>query len=214
MAINTKGSELLDLTQNELLDRLSDVVRRENGKAWPEVHKAMKRAAEAHLGQKRDDGTPYITHPLRVTLSLALELDVWDADLLCAALLHDAMEDARPLTYADIRNHFGIRVAHIVKVLTKPSNLFLNREQVNRLYFCRLFHADEACKLVKLTDKLDNVRDAVNSPDLTKRRRTAAEARDFYLELARSLSDVQRRQIILALLQDAIKTLEDQTALD
>jgi (p)ppGpp synthase/HD superfamily hydrolase len=97
-----------------------------------------------------------------------------------------------------------------VQVLTKPTDPTQTRGQINQRYFSRLLHATEDCKLVKLADKLDNVRDAPNSPDLAKRRRTAAEARDFYLRLVRSLSDAQRREVILNLLEAEIEHLESQ----
>jgi (p)ppGpp synthase/HD superfamily hydrolase len=212
--MKNRGNELLGLNLDGLRGELDDVIDKLPKEARPELSKALELAEEAHSGQVRDDGTLYIAHPLRVTLSLALELDVWDADLLCAALLHDALEDGKQVTFVEIRKDFGERVAHTVQNLTKPSDSEQNREHINRQYLDRLRRADEDCKLVKLADKLDNVRDAVNSPDAAKRRRTAAEAREFYLVMARSLSDVQHRQTILALLQDAIKTLEDQTALD
>jgi guanosine-3',5'-bis(diphosphate) 3'-pyrophosphohydrolase len=192
---------------------LGHAAHRLDEQAYHKISHALAVAEEAHSGQVRDDGTPYFLHPLRVALSLAEELDVWDPDLLCAALLHDAVEDRKQLTSAHIDTEFGARVGHIVRVLTKPNNPTKAREEINRYYFSRLLRADEDCKLVKLADKLDNVRDAINSPDLAKRQRTAAEAKDFYLkELAPSLLDVSRRQIIQDLLNSAIEMLESQTA--
>ena len=75
------------------------------------------------------------------------------------------------------------------------------------LYFGRLTQADEDCRLVKLADKLDNLRDAVNSPDLTKRRRTVKEAQKFYLVLARGLEDVLQRQRVLERMNQAINEI-------
>ena len=170
----------------------------------PTLVQAMTVARQAHNGQVRDDGTPYIAHPLRVALSLAQEFDVDDPDLLCAALLHDAVEDAAHLTAAQIEQDFGPRVGHIVQLLTKPSDPTLGRAEINRIYFGRLAQADEDCKLVKLADKLDNLRDAVNSPNLTKRRRTAEEAQKFYLALAQGLEDALRRQRVLERINQAL----------
>jgi (p)ppGpp synthase/HD superfamily hydrolase len=166
--------------------------------------RALTVAKQAHAGQVRDDGTPYITHPLRVALSLAQEFDVDDLELICAALLHDAVEDAAHLSTEQIEWDFGPRVGHIVQQLTKPSDPLLVRAEVNRIYFDRLAQADEDCKLVKLADKLDNLRDAVNSPNLTKRRRTAEEAQKFYLALAQGLEDALRRQRVLERINQAL----------
>ena len=214
MAMKKTGDELLYLSLDEVYAELYIVKERLPKKARSDVSKALALAEVAHTGQARDDDSPYIAHPLRVALSLAWELHVWDHELLCAALLHDTSEDAQQITIADISATFGERVGEIVRVLTKPDQPAMTDTQINQRYFEDLLNADEDCKLVKLADKLDNVRDALNSPDLEKRKRTAAEARDFYLKLAESLSDVRRRGIILALLQEAIKALEHQTAID
>lgn len=110
-----------------------------------------------------------------------------------------------------IEAEFGPRVSFIVRTLTKPDASGKTREEVNKVYFERLRHSDEDCKLIKLADKLDNVRDAVNCPYPAKRQRTAAEARNFYLSLAGSLSNIQHQQIFLDLLNKAIEFLENQT---
>jgi GTP pyrophosphokinase len=201
-------NELLDLNLDALRRELDGVIARLEEEAQARMYRALALAKEAHSGQVRDNGTPYLAHPMRVALSLARELDVWDADLLCGALLHDVLEDDENLTPADIMIGFGARVAHIVEVLTKPSAPELTREERASIYFSRLLAANDECKLVKLVDKLDNVRDAANSPDLKKQIRTAAEAKDFYLDLASTLSNVRRRETILGLLQDAIQVLE------
>ena len=165
---------------------------------------ALMVAKQAHAEQVRDDGTSYIAHPLRVALSLVQEFDVVDPELLCAALLHDAVEDAAHLTAAQIEQDFGPRVGHIVQQLTKPSDPLLARAEVNRIYFGRLAQADEDCKLIKLADKLDNLRDAVNAPDPAKRRRTAEEAQKFYLGLVQGLEDSLQRQRVLERMNQAI----------
>lgn len=168
------------------------------------VYRAVVRAKKAHSNQVRDDGTPYVAHPIRVAESLIHEFRVCDPDVICAAILHDVVEDQDQMTLNDIRAEFGDRVVSIVQTLTKPKGPRLSRDSVNKAYFKRLRHADEASKLVKLADKLDNVRDSVNSPSLTKRRRTAHEAQTFYLKLAAGLASPARRDIIMRLLAEAI----------
>jgi (p)ppGpp synthase/HD superfamily hydrolase len=132
--------------------------------------------------------------------------------VICAALLHDVAEDHEQFNADYIEKEFGSRVGSIVRTLTKPDPAGKTREEVNAVYFQRLREADEETKLIKLVDKLDNVRDAVNCPDPAKRRRTAAEARDFYLSLASTLQDAKRREVILEHMNAAITTLETMGA--
>jgi len=176
--------------------------------SFKRVARALNAAGSAHRGQKRDDGTPYILHPLRVARSLVQELDLSDPDVLCAALLHDVAEDQKVLTLDDIKEEFGARVSGIVRTLTRPEKRGRTRQEINKIYFARLSRADEDCKLIKLTDKLDNVRDAINCPDPAKRQRTIAEARDFYLSLAFSLESDKHRRVLLNSFREAIHVAE------
>jgi (p)ppGpp synthase/HD superfamily hydrolase len=172
---------------------------------WRKVARALEVAAEAHGGQTRDGGEPYILHPLRVALSLVEELGLEDAEIVCAALLHDVLEDDEALTAEALGAEFGERIGGIVATLTKPQAA--SRAEVNRIYFERLGHANEDVKLIKLADKLDNLRDCLNCPILAKRQRTATEARDFYLPLAAGLRDAQRRAVLLEEIEKAIVAL-------
>jgi len=191
---------------------LNRVAQRFDENSLKKIHRALEIAEEAHAGQTRDDDTPYILHPLRVALSLMQEFDIHDADILCATLLHDVAEDHKQFTPDYIEAEFGTRVGSIVRTLTKPEEPTKTREEINQVYFERLRHSDEDCKLIKLADKLDNVRDAINCPYPAKQWRTAAEAKDFYLSLAASLRDAQRQQIILKFMKKAIATLEAQVS--
>jgi len=175
---------------------LNHVAQRFDECSLNKITRALEVAEDAHAGQTRDDDTPYILHPLRIALFLLQELDVYDADIFSAALLHDVAEDQERFTPDYIEAGFGSRVGSIVRTLTKPDEPTKTREEINQVYFERLRDSDEDCKLIKLADKLDNVRDAINSPYPAKQRRTAAEAKDFYLLLAASLRDTRRQQII------------------
>jgi len=175
---------------------LNHVAQRFDECSLNKITRALEVAEDAHAGQTRDDDTPYILHPLRIALFLLQELDVYDADIFSAALLHDVAEDQERFTPDYIEAAFGSRVGSIVRTLTKPDEPTKTREEINQVYFERLRDSDEDCKLIKLADKLDNVRDAINSPYPAKQRRTAAEAKDFYLLLAASLRDTRRQQII------------------
>lgn len=187
---------------------LNYIVQRLDARSIKKIRRALAAAEDAHAGQTRDDDTPYILHPLRTAFFLLRELGIYNADILSAALLHDVAEDHERYTSDYIEARFGTRVGSIVCTLTKPSEPAKTREQINEVYFERLRHSDEECRLIKLADKLDNVRDAVNCPYPAKRRRTAAEAKDFYLPLAASLRDTERQQIISKFMNEAIVTLE------
>ncbi|MFQ6039707.1 MAG: HD domain-containing protein [Candidatus Poribacteria bacterium] len=208
MKKNTNGKLCVDF--KELRAKfLNHIAQRFDGRSWKKIHRALEVAEYAHAGQTRDDDTPYILHPLRIALFLLHEkLDIHDVDILCAALLHDVAEDQERFTPDYIEAEFGTRVSSIVRTLTKPDEPTKTREEINEVYFERLRHSDEDCKLIKLADKLDNVLDAVNCPYPAKQRRTAAEAKDFYLSLAASLRDKKRKQIILKFMNEAITTLE------
>ena len=166
------------------------------------IKQALELASSAHAGQARDDGTPYILHPVRVALSLIEELGLNDADLICAALLHDSVEDNMHIGLQQIEAAFGPRVRVVVEQLTKPRAA--TRAEVNAIYFLRLQSAAEDSKLVKLMDKLDNVRDSANCPEPAKRQRTLEEARTVYLPLAGGLRDRRLRSAIERLLRTAI----------
>ena len=93
------------------------------------VRQAYHFADKAHLGQMRNSGDPYITHPIAVAVQCAS----WklDAQALMAALLHDAMEDCG-VTKADLAERFGISVAELVDGLTKLDKLQFNTREENQ----------------------------------------------------------------------------------
>ena len=94
-----------------------------------QVRLAYRFADEAHLGQLRNSGEPYITHPIAVAIQCA----EWklDAQALMAALLHDAMEDCS-ITKAQLIEHFGSPVAELVDGLTKLDKLQFNTREENQ----------------------------------------------------------------------------------
>ena len=90
---------------------------RESAEDLQRIKKAFFFAAEAHEGQLRNTGEPYITHPVAVANIVAEELEL-DANTVIAAFLHDVVEDT-PHTVEDIRSMFGDDVAFLVDVVTK-----------------------------------------------------------------------------------------------
>ncbi|CAA6820665.1 MAG: GTP pyrophosphokinase (EC, (p)ppGpp synthetase II / Guanosine-3',5'-bis(diphosphate) 3'-pyrophosphohydrolase (EC [uncultured Thiotrichaceae bacterium] len=151
------------------------------------VYDAFMLAAEAHDGIRRKSGEPYITHPIEVARILAdMHLD---ADTVCAALLHDVIEDTT-YTYDDIVAHFGSTVGHLVEGVTKLSQeKYKNKQEAGIASFQKMMHAmieDYRVILIKLADRLHNVRTLGSMPP-AKQRRIAKETLDIHVPLARRM---------------------------
>lgn len=160
------------------------------------VYSAFMLAAEAHNGINRKSGEPYITHPIEVARILAdMHLD---ADTICAALLHDVIEDTH-YTYDDIVAHFGKTVGHLVEGVTKLSQeKYKNKQEAGIASFQKMMHAmieDYRVILIKLADRLHNVR-TLGSMRPDKQRRIARETLDIHVPLARRMGmNAMRRDL-------------------
>jgi len=151
------------------------------------LEKAYKLACEAHEGQNRVSGEPYITHPLEVAYILAdLELD---CDTLVGALLHDVVEDT-DYTLSDITREFGENVAIIVDGVTKLSKIqytTAEEQQVENIRKMLLAMAkDVRVILIKLADRLHNMR-TITVKSEAKQREKARETLEVYAALAHRL---------------------------
>jgi GTP pyrophosphokinase len=141
----------------------------------------------AHLGQTRQSGEPYITHPLAV----AEVCTDWhlDADALMAALLHDTVEDCG-VSRQEIAERFGTTVSALVDGLTKLDQIeFKNREQAQAENFRKMLLAmsdDVRVILIKLADRLHNMR-TLGGVSPAKRQRVARETLDIYAPIAHRL---------------------------
>jgi GTP pyrophosphokinase/guanosine-3',5'-bis(diphosphate) 3'-pyrophosphohydrolase len=151
------------------------------------VREAYKFADEAHLGQFRASGEPYITHPIAVAgLCADWRLDV---QAIMAALMHDAMEDCG-ISKTELIERFGATTADLVDGLTKLDKLhFSTREESQAESFRKMLLAmarDVRVILIKLADRLHNMRTmAAMTPD--KRTRIARETLDIYAPIAHRL---------------------------
>ncbi|HMN42508.1 MAG TPA: HD domain-containing protein [Phycisphaerales bacterium] len=122
-----------------------------NRDAW---QAAAAFAARAHRHQVRNDGrTPYIAHPMRVAITVRHVFGCEDEGAMCAALLHDTIEDTTT-DYDDVAGGFGEEVAGIVGALTKNMAMPLAEREAD--YDARLARADWRARLVKLADVFDN----------------------------------------------------------
>ena len=151
------------------------------------VRSAYRFSDEAHLGQFRNSGEPYITHPIAVAAQCA----EWklDAQALMAALLHDAMEDCE-VTKPDLIARFGSPVAELVDGLTKLDKLQFNTREENQAEsFRKMLLAmarDVRVILIKLADRTHNMRTLSDAPR-AKWERIASETLDVYAPIAHRL---------------------------
>ena len=151
------------------------------------VRQAYRFADEAHLGQLRNSGEPYITHPIAVALQCAH----WklDAQALMAALLHDAIEDCG-VTKPELIERFGAPVADLVDGLTKLEKLEFNTREENQAEsFRKMLLAmarDVRVILIKLADRTHNMRTLGDAPR-SKWTRISRETLDIYAPIAHRL---------------------------
>lgn len=152
-----------------------------------EVYKAYLFAAQAHEGQIRQSGEPYIYHPIAVARILAtMHMDVKS---IIACILHDVLEDT-PATRAAIEKEFGEDVAHLVDGVSKLTHIkFKNKIERQAENFQKILLAmakDIRVILIKLADRLHNMRTlGALRPD--KRRRIAQETLEIYIPIANRL---------------------------
>jgi len=135
--------------------------------------KALAFAAHKHRDQRRKDreASPYINHPIALADVLVNEGGVSDVEVLCAALLHDTVEDTAT-THEELVDAFGARVARIVAEVTDDKTL--SKADRKRLQVEHAARLSPEAKLVKLADKICNLRDVAERPpaswDLARRR--------------------------------------------
>ena len=151
------------------------------------LQRAFAFAAEKHQTQMRESGDPYLSHPLEVAHSLAdLRLDL---TTVCAALLHDVVEDAR-ISLSEIAAQFGPDTARLVEGVTKISRLDLVSPEVRQVESVRkmllAMVTDVRVVLVKLADRLHNMRTLSYLPP-EKQERIARETLDIYAPIAHRL---------------------------
>jgi GTP diphosphokinase / guanosine-3',5'-bis(diphosphate) 3'-diphosphatase len=152
-----------------------------------QIRAAYRFADQAHLGQLRNNGEPYITHPIAV----ATQCTDWklDAQALMAALLHDTLEDCG-VTKVELIERFGSSVAELVDGLTKLDKLQFNTREENQAEsFRKMLLAmarDVRVILIKLADRTHNMRTMSDMPR-AKWGRIASETLDIYAPIAHRL---------------------------
>ena len=127
---------------------------------------ALAFAAHKHRDQRRKDveASPYINHPIALARVLSVEAGIDDVDVICAALLHDTIEDTET-SEAELLQRFGPRVAAIVAEVTDDKEL--PKQERKQLQVEHASQLGREARLVKLADKICNLRDVANSPPPT-----------------------------------------------
>lgn len=173
---------------------------------------AIAFAAHAHRGQRRKDAdaTPYINHPVALVRILAVEAGIDDPDILCAAALHDYLEDccgsdgqpALDKGRDQLRARFGDAVLAYVEALTDDKTL--PKAERKRLQVERAAHASHGARLVKLADKIANLRDLIEFPPADWPAYRRREYFDWTAEVVASLRGTHAR---LEALFDGVQAL-------
>jgi GTP diphosphokinase / guanosine-3',5'-bis(diphosphate) 3'-diphosphatase len=160
------------------------------------ILKALEFAAHKHRDQRRKDAqaSPYINHPIALANVLAREAGMIDPVVIAAALLHDTLEDTQT-TPAELREIFGDRIAGVVEEVTDDKNLL--KAERKRLQIEHAAKLSRDAKLVKLADKICNVRDVAAQPpakwDLTRRREYFDWAKEVVDRLRGTHPELERR---------------------
>src|SRR3984893_16383808 len=183
-AISQAARRTVDLRFVELMDK---VRRNRPGDDLELLRRAYDFAAEQHKTQTRLSGEPFLSHPVEVAHILAdMKLDVTS---LCAALLHDVVEDTK-IPLETISEHFGVDVARLVEGATKISRLDLlapearQAENVRKMLLAMV--NDVRVVMIKLADRLHNMR-TLQFLDSEKQQRISRETLDIYAPVANRL---------------------------
>ncbi len=144
------------------------------------IRRAYEQAKSGHRGQPRDGGERYFEHPKGTALILIDELQIYDSEMIIAALLHDIVEDTWLLSPEAIGDFFGVRVAYLVSMVTKKKNATPEEKQ---LYLDNIAASDEDVRIIKLADRLHNIR-SLGTCTRQKQLRQLNETRAFFIPLA------------------------------
>ncbi|HIM32238.1 MAG TPA: bifunctional (p)ppGpp synthetase/guanosine-3',5'-bis(diphosphate) 3'-pyrophosphohydrolase [Pelagibacteraceae bacterium] len=170
------------LNQKELIEKVKNYNRFFNSDA---LSKAYTFALDAHKDQKRDSGDPYLIHPVAVA-DILTDLKL-DSATIATGLLHDTIEDTK-ITYETVKKEFGKEVADLVEGVSKISELegkvIENSKAENIRKLILATSKDIRVLLVKLADRLHNMRTLNSISDENRRKRIAKETMEIYAPLS------------------------------
>lgn len=169
-----------DITINDLLNKLMEY----NISGIEVVKKAYEYASDLHSGQMRQSGEPYISHPLNVAYILT-EMHA-DTDTICAALLHDTLEDT-DITKEEIVKDFNLDVANLVDGVTKLAKMNFSTKQeqnyANTRKIITSITEDVRIIIIKLCDRLHNMRTLQYKSEF-KQKENSIETIEIFVPLA------------------------------
>lgn len=186
------------ITIDSLIEKIDEIDKRYD---IAKIKRAYELADKAHEGQMRSSGEKYITHPLSVA-NILLDYHM-DTDTICAALLHDVVEDTET-TLDEIQKQFGEDVALMVDGVTKIGQVPLNTKEEQQAENIRkilmAMSKDIRVIIIKLADRLHNMRTLYARPP-EKQRKTSLETMNFYAPIAHRLgmSDVKEEMESIAI---------------
>ncbi|HVO29225.1 MAG TPA: HD domain-containing protein [bacterium] len=175
-----------------LFQRLEAAIAAFDSEGKALVHRALEVARVAHANQTRDEGSPYIDHPVSVALILLEELKSSDPEEIAAALCHDVLEDSQ-IAAGELARRTTPRVGEIVCALTKDpiaSGLTGDARTAAKVardnrYYHHIAKSDLVTRRVKCSDRIDNLRSLPKSPEKGKAERYARETREHMLPIAK-----------------------------
>ncbi len=170
-----------NITDKEFLEKIKDIYSKEECSL---ISYALDFAKEMHKGQKRMSGEPYYKHPLEAA-NILLDYSL-DSASICAALLHDVIEDTE-FSEEEMRLKFGDEITNLIVGVTKLSKIkFRSKEEEQAENFRKLFFSiaeDIRVIFIKLADRLHNMRTLSALPQ-EKQLRIASETLDIYAPIA------------------------------
>jgi len=168
------------------------------------IENAYRFAKEAVEDRLRDDGTTFIGHFIRVASILALELEIRDSEIIAAGFLH-ALPTHTGVTYKTLEERFGKRIADSIKLLTIHSE----EDQKHEALIKRLDESTEKMgALVKLSDRLDNIRRLRFAERPGKREHYIKQTENLYIPFAKKMNSYVYEGILFALQKVKVKTLK------
>lgn len=190
------------------------------------IRLAKEFAEIAHKGQKRESGERFSTHPMAVFLILVDECNIYNADMACAAFLHDQPEDSEfwgkkgGKSYSEwsaeamenMTSYFGNVVATMVMDLTIPivdRDEVKTKEEAKETSYMNLMMSYPETILIKMADRLHNLRTLKFRPE-NKQRKVIKETRRVYIPLLKAVKTPypQAAEILLEAMEDAIRVAE------
>jgi (p)ppGpp synthase/HD superfamily hydrolase len=171
------------------------------------INKALTFAEEAHKGHFRKPSiypepkrVPYIVHPMRVALIVLQELGLKESETLAAALLHDVVEHSDGMVgLPELEKQFGRQIALMISVLSKPpKNHDMPRETQMATYYARLAAANISTRIIKLADRLDSLREALDLRDPQQQENHLKETQETFIPLAEATDEYLHEELVVA----------------